>query len=382
MAKYEKTCEYCGVKFSTGVERQKYCTASHRARASDKRLGKINFIPDKRVKATPIKQIERQIKRIGAEITPRYTPDILQHENRLNELKTGYNNLQLQLHYLQESADKKFFGAAIGSVGAGLLVNAIGDNKKNAWTAAIIGGVIGGIIGAEETKKNLQKLEFEVQYINQQLAFIENEYAKTESSLIALKVKFKEQKKQSNLQGARVDFTTIGKTDFPTLKLDSVLSQHLGSPAKNFKCLIYGLPFQGKSFFAVNLASRFANTVGNVLYNASEESINNSFKQKVITAPSNRAFATAYKKLDDLENEMKATDEFIFLDSVNDMNISADQLREFTERHPDKAFVYVMQATKDGNYKGSSQFAHDADIVLKVEDRKVISEKNRFAISQ
>ena len=43
-----------------------------------------------------------------------------------------------------------------------------------------------------------------------------------------------------------------------------------------------------------------------------------------------------------------------------------------------KAYCFVFQSTKDGNYRGTQEFAHDADVVVKVENMVAVTEKNRF----
>ena len=40
--------------------------------------------------------------------------------------------------------------------------------------------------------------------------------------------------------------------------------------------------------------------------------------------------------------------------------------------------MYVFQATKDGNFKGSNEFAHDVDVVIEVDNGIAFTEKSRF----
>jgi predicted ATP-dependent serine protease len=49
------------------------------------------------------------------------------------------------------------------------------------------------------------------------------------------------------------------------------------------------------------------------------------------------------------------------------------------ERLPkNKAYVYIFQCTKDGKYRGSQEFEHNADTVIEVKDMTAEMHKNRF----
>ena len=69
---------------------------------------------------------------------------------------------------------------------------------------------------------------------------------------------------------------------------------------------------------------------------------------------------------------------FIFIDSLDTMKITVDQLRELKLRYKNSAFITISQVTKSGDARGSYQVMHDSDIIVEVIDGKAITTKNRF----
>ncbi len=67
----------------------------------------------------------------------------------------------------------------------------------------------------------------------------------------------------------------------------------------------------------------------------------------------------------------------IFIDSVNDMGLTTADLKALPS---DKAYVYIFQTTKDGEFRGNQQFMHDVDTVVKVHQMRATTEKNRFGV--
>ncbi len=63
------------------------------------------------------------------------------------------------------------------------------------------------------------------------------------------------------------------------------------------------------------------------------------------------------------------------IDSVTDGNISPAQLKA---KNPHLSVIYLLHATKTGNYKGDSQYNHLSDIELKVSYGQVEVRKSRF----
>jgi hypothetical protein len=67
-----------------------------------------------------------------------------------------------------------------------------------------------------------------------------------------------------------------------------------------------------------------------------------------------------------------------FLNSVNNMNISPQELRKLRGLYPSKGFICIFQSTKDGSSKGSNEYEYDVDISIKIENRIPESIKNLY----
>ncbi len=69
---------------------------------------------------------------------------------------------------------------------------------------------------------------------------------------------------------------------------------------------------------------------------------------------------------------------FVFYDSVNSLKLSPEELEEIRENNPKTSFIYVFQATKDGNFKGAQEYSHDVDVLIELKDGVAYTEKSRF----
>jgi len=65
----------------------------------------------------------------------------------------------------------------------------------------------------------------------------------------------------------------------------------------------------------------------------------------------------------------------IFIDSVNTLGLDLHDLEKLPKN---KAYAYIFQCTKDGKYRGSQEFEHNADTVIAVENMVAKMHKNRF----
>jgi hypothetical protein len=70
--------------------------------------------------------------------------------------------------------------------------------------------------------------------------------------------------------------------------------------------------------------------------------------------------------------------DFIFLDSVNRLGLTAEDLRELKTQYPTKSFIYIFQATKQGNFRGENSFQHDVDVVVEVPEKGKAVQMGRF----
>jgi predicted nucleotidyltransferase len=63
---------------------------------------------------------------------------------------------------------------------------------------------------------------------------------------------------------------------------------------------------------------------------------------------------------------------------VNRLGLTPEDLRELKSRYPAKSFIYIFQATKQGNFRGENSFQHDVDVVIEVPEKGKAVQMGRF----
>ncbi len=147
----------------------------------------------------------------------------------------------------------------------------------------------------------------------------------------------------------------------------------LGKLPKVWKALLFGYPGSGKSTLALQIANAYD---GNVLYASVEEGLNESFLKKIqtweITNP-NISFSDA-KSVGEIKNDLTNHKiDLLIIDSISELG----ELPAV----PEIAQIWILHATKAGNYKGSSDYGHVVDMIVQCSEGRANIEKNRFAPS-
>lgn len=166
----------------------------------------------------------------------------------------------------------------------------------------------------------------------------------------------------------------IQKLKFNRIGFHGKWRQLIGDPSPGFSVMIFGRPKLGKSYMAVDFAGYLAEYHGKVLYVAKEEGIDATVQEKIEqmdAANDNLDFG------DFLPNDLSDYD-FIFLDSVNKLNLTPEDLDELRTRHPKTSFVFIFQTTKSGNFRGRNDFQHDVDVVIEVPELGLALQNGRF----
>jgi predicted ATP-dependent serine protease len=150
-----------------------------------------------------------------------------------------------------------------------------------------------------------------------------------------------------------------------------------GNPARNFTMMFHGEPHNGKTIFLLKLAQYLAESFGKVLYVSSEE-----FASPTMTKKVNEFLNPLPERLhfgENLQDPDLSDYQFIILDSVNDLGLKIITYKELRKEHPDKAFVFILQHTKAGDFKGGKDWEHIAEIAGEVIKGEVNITKNRYA---
>ena len=167
--------------------------------------------------------------------------------------------------------------------------------------------------------------------------------------------------------------------NYATYQFDGVFKRLIGNPQTNFVLQIWGMPGQGKSTFAMQLSRYLARVHGPVLFVSSEEYPSYTLMEKIKRVGGAVAGWDFAKDL----SKLTATHKFLVIDSVNHLGWTLDQLKHLKNKRPDLGIILIMQATKGGQFRGGQDWGHEVDAVIKVENGKAFTEKNRFqALSQ
>ena len=259
---------------------------------------------------------------------------------RMRQLASEIATLRAQLNV--PAAIRNTIGGA--AIGAGMGLGAIG-------TLAL--GIIGYNMGSGKslTDEQKAKIQAKLQAKAQELLRLQRDEEIEDSTSTGIM-------SSRDLKDYRYD-----NYDFEGKWLDLV-----GKPAKKFHMMVYGRPKQGKSYFCFDLAQYLSN-FGKVLYIAAEEGFSATLQKKLEDMGGdndNLDFAN-FRDYDTIKNALPGHDyRFVVIDSVNYIRIEPEEIEQLKADNPRMALITVQQATKDGKFRGSQQYAHNCDIIIEV----------------
>jgi predicted ATP-dependent serine protease len=143
------------------------------------------------------------------------------------------------------------------------------------------------------------------------------------------------------------------------------------------------LPGGGKTTMSLKFAEFFGNNFGKVKYLSSEMGISDGLKSMVkrVGMTSDKVFFDKSKKpLNMLINELNTKGfKMLIIDSANYIGYSPEDIESIKNEVKGLSTFIILQSTKDGKFRGANDYAHNADVILKVADLEVFTEKTRFA---
>lgn len=148
----------------------------------------------------------------------------------------------------------------------------------------------------------------------------------------------------------------------------------IGDATPGFIVMIFGKPKLGKTYLAIDLAGFLAFYFGPVLYVTKEEGFSGTFQQKIIEQEAAHPELYIANQIPEDLNPY----EFVFFDSATKLNLVPEDIAWYKQLYPGKTFVYVFQATKDGNFRGSQEFEHDVDVIIEVYELGKARQYGRF----
>lgn len=372
--KTEKICEYCGKAYIAGSKRSKYCSTAHRIRAHEKRNGKDapTFLkPQKTIKPKSI------LKPFKTDSVKSKDSSIGQNSFALNTLQKLQNDRNYYLQCYYSIQDDRLPYATIG----GAIVGSMMLGKENRTIGAIIGGLGGLVVDSKLIPQRTEKAQLLRQQLLHKISETDKQIEllkRTEiKDVYGLGKKVVEQKKVSDV----INSSELVKQDIPVYDFIEPYSNFIGQPTQNFSAIIYGLPKSGKSNFSIQFASYLARHYGKVLYVASEEGLQSRTlidKVKFNLADNREISFSGAREFEKIKEHVKGDNyKFVFIDSLNIPGITPEQLEELKKENSNKAFISILQSTKNGSFKGGQEFAHNADVVISVADG-IASQIGRF----
>ena len=187
-----------------------------------------------------------------------------------------------------------------------------------------------------------------------------------------------------------VSLSELMEMDFSTLKLkNAALRAFLGEIEDNTTMMISGKQGSGKSSFALLLANEFMRSgCGQALYISPEQirsTIAGEQPSETLKNAVNRLGLTeelqfsGSRTLGGISQRIEQTSaRLVVVDSVTRTDLDPDKRDKLIATHPKVVFLFVLQSTKGGTYKGSSSWAFDADIVMEGENLTIRTTKNRY----
>jgi DNA replication protein DnaC len=161
------------------------------------------------------------------------------------------------------------------------------------------------------------------------------------------------------------------------LEFSSFWADLFGNPGRNFTMMFHGEPGNGKTILLLKFSQYLAETFGSVLYISSEEFSSPTMTKKVqdvLTARPERLHFAENLKQPDLSQY-----DFIILDSVNHLKVKESDYDKLRAKYPKAAFLFILQHTKGGYFKGGKDWEHNAEIVAEVSKGIITITKNRYA---
>jgi DNA replication protein DnaC len=182
--------------------------------------------------------------------------------------------------------------------------------------------------------------------------------------------------KGTNLSGfGIVSSQDLAKMNFKTLEFTGKYKDLIGNPTIPFQIMVYGLPGSGKSTLGINLAKYLADGHQmKVLYLAKEEGISGTSQEKFIRLNAVHPNIDITEKMPENLNNY----DVLVIDSVNEMNMTPDNIRSILVNNPRLSTIQVFKATKEGKFLGQSDFAHLCQAEIRCFDGKAQAQKNRF----
>jgi len=139
----------------------------------------------------------------------------------------------------------------------------------------------------------------------------------------------------------------VMRRNYEELDFEAPYIDLMGRPEPKFIAMLYGPPGAGKSTFALRFAEYLANNFGKVYYNSHEERIKKTIRDRMVsiafkTRDGRFQFGDAVPFNTLMDKIRKNHYRFVFIDSVQYMDFTIEQLQEMTKEFKKRLLSIIM----------------------------------------
>lgn len=138
--------------------------------------------------------------------------------------------------------------------------------------------------------------------------------------------------------------------------------------------MIYGQRFHGKSSVAMLLADALTKSGMKTLYVSNEEGVKGSLQEKLLRLK----ISSPIHFVEDYNSKQFKGYDAVFLDSTQTVGMKPDEFKALKKHFQNTSFILVFKANRDGTSKGGTDWEHDVDAIMHIENCSATMEKNRF----
>ena len=157
--------------------------------------------------------------------------------------------------------------------------------------------------------------------------------------------------------------------DFQTIGLKGKYRELIGDPSVGFTAMVYGLAKSGKSTMCLDFANYLASHHGKVLYCAIEEGFGYTLKEKIERLKAHHSNLYITDRVPENLNDFQ----FVIIDSVSKAGMDVNAIDQLRKMHPETSFIFIYHTTKEGNFKGVNEHAHEVDVIVQVDKGQATS---------
>ena len=349
----------------------KNCGQACAQRQYEKRKGITppQFVEEK-LKESSINE-KRKLKQI------QQNPSSIQFREPIEEIK----QLQLQLQYWEDvKRDARKGVYSMATITGGAIGAATQEDKIDKIFGGLIGALVGKVADNWRQRTDLRNAHLAIKNLKIRIKNLEvaNELVAKKRFLVRRgdRVKIEAPKASKGIYTA----DEYKREIIDSLGFKDAYLYLMGDPAKNFYAVLTGSPGQGKSTFSVQFANYYKKNHGRVLLMAAEQrGVNKPLQNLLKSYKADFDIETAPQKYN-TEKWIEVSKKYnlVIIDSATNLNLSPEQIEHVRTQAKDTGFLVILQSTKDGNYKGSTEWEHNCDIFMEAKEMKIYQKKSRY----